>query len=132
MKIATRYLLAAALAAAPAAAAQTTAPAPPQGHHGQHGAMHGRRGPGGPGGHEGHVGPIQHILQQRQQLYVLKKCRNAELQIEIQLMQIGPICRDVGEIIFYRTVLAKPELPFDPPEKNTALVDLEISIVNSL
>jgi Spy/CpxP family protein refolding chaperone len=67
MKIATRYLLAAALAAAPVtAAAQTTAPAPPQEHHGPHGQMHGRRAPGAHGG-PGHS-PIQGILQQRQQL----------------------------------------------------------------
>lgn len=65
MKIATRCLLAAALAAAPVtAAAQTTAP--PQEHHGPNGQMHGRRGPGGPGG-PGHS-PIQGILQQRQPL----------------------------------------------------------------
>ncbi|HYR07054.1 MAG TPA: hypothetical protein VEQ60_04785 [Longimicrobium sp.] len=63
MKIRTRYLLAAALAAAPVTvAAQTTAP--PQEHHGAHGQMHGRRGPGGPGGHS----PIQGILRQREQL----------------------------------------------------------------
>lgn len=67
MKIRTRYLLAAALAAAPATvAAQATTPPPqPREHHGQHGEMHGRRGPGGPGQA---FSPVQGILRQRQQL----------------------------------------------------------------
>jgi Spy/CpxP family protein refolding chaperone len=67
MKIATRYLLAAALAAAPVTAvAQNTAPPPPQHgqHHGPQGGMHGRHG--GPGGE--HHSPIAGILQHRQQL----------------------------------------------------------------
>lgn len=64
MKIRTRYLLAAALAAAPVAAAAQT-PAPPQERQGPHGQMHGRRGPGGP---DQMFSPIQGILQQRQEL----------------------------------------------------------------